>query len=76
MRHVPGLVLPLSVFEPRYLALVQDLLARPEEERTFGVVALRSGREAGRPHDLASLHRVGCTAVVRQVTETDDVLVR
>ncbi|SDQ53154.1 LON peptidase substrate-binding domain-containing protein [Quadrisphaera sp. DSM 44207] len=69
---VPGLVLPLTVFEPRYLTLVEHLLARPEDERTFGVVALRSGRESGRPHDLAALHRVGCTAVVRSVTETDE----
>jgi Lon protease-like protein len=69
---VPGLVLPLSVFEPRYRTLVEDLVERPEEERAFGVVALRSGQEAGRAHDLDALHAVGCTAVVREVTETDD----
>lgn len=68
---VPGLVMPLTVFEPRYVQLVEDLLARPEEQRAFGVVALRSGREAGQEHRLESLHEVGCTAVVREVTETD-----
>jgi uncharacterized protein len=69
---VPGLVLPLTVFEPRYRSLVEDLLALPEAQRAFGVVALRSGREAGTQHDASALHAVGCTAVVRDVTETDD----
>ena len=45
---VPGLVLPLHVFEPRYRILVQALLELPEgAERRFGVVAIRSGREVG-----------------------------
>lgn len=69
---VPGLVLPLTVFEPRYRTLVQDLQELPESQRAFGVVALRSGREAGTDHDASDLHAVGCTAVVRQVTETED----
>ena len=69
---VPGLVLPLTVFEPRYVALLRDLMALPEEQRAFGVVALRSGRDAGTAHDAAALHAVGCTAVVREVTETGD----
>lgn len=42
----PGLVLPLNIFEPRYRALMRDLLAIPEDEpRRFGVVAIRDGRE-------------------------------
>ncbi|KAA6222438.1 ATP-dependent protease [Streptomyces albofaciens JCM 4342] len=41
----PGLVLPLNVFEARYRALMRDLLALPEDERRFGVVAIRDGRE-------------------------------
>ena len=69
---VPGLVLPLTVFEPRYVALVRDLMALPEEQRAFGVVAIRSGRDTGTAHDAAALHAVGCTAVVREVTETGD----
>ena len=37
----PGLVLPLNVFEPRYRALVQDLVdTGGEEPRGFGVVVL------------------------------------
>lgn len=42
----PGLVLPLNVFEPRYCALMRDLLAVPEDApRRFGVVAIRDGWE-------------------------------
>ncbi|MCT2594323.1 LON peptidase substrate-binding domain-containing protein [Streptomyces sp. N2-109] len=42
----PGLVLPMSIFEPRYRALMRDLLILPEDApRRFGVVAIRDGRE-------------------------------
>lgn len=42
----PGLVLPLNIFEPRYRALMRDLLEIPEDApRRFGVVAIRDGRE-------------------------------
>jgi uncharacterized protein len=55
----PGLVLPLNIFEPRYRALMRDLLATPEDTpRRFGVVAIRDGREVaqtstGLPDDTA-----------------------
>jgi len=68
---VPGLVLPLHVFEPRYRDLVETLLALPEEERVFGVVAIREGREVGRD-GVRALYPVGCTAVVRDVTALED----
>ncbi|MFF2654359.1 LON peptidase substrate-binding domain-containing protein [Streptomyces sp. NPDC058045] len=41
----PGLVLPLNVFEERYRAMMRDLLAAPEGERRFAVVAIRDGHE-------------------------------
>lgn len=41
---VPGMLLPLHVFEPRYRALVQDCLAG---DRTFGVVLIERGSEVG-----------------------------
>jgi len=66
----PGLLLPLHVFEERYRQLVRDLLAGPEP-RTFGVIAIREGRETG-PDGILTLYEVGCTATVRQVTELDD----
>jgi Lon protease-like protein len=66
----PGLLLPLHVFEERYRQLIRDLLAGPEP-RTFGVIAIREGRETG-PDGILTLYEVGCTATVRQVTELDD----
>lgn len=43
---VPGLVLPLHIFEPRYRRLVSDLQALPDDARTFGVIAVRSAAVA------------------------------
>ena len=41
---VPGLVLPLHIFEPRYRLMIEELLAKPEDEREFGVIAVRESR--------------------------------
>jgi Lon protease-like protein len=69
---VPGLVLPLHVFEPRYQLLVQALLELPEgAERAFGVVAIRSGREVG-TDGVRALYGMGCTAELREVTPRPD----
>jgi uncharacterized protein len=69
---VPGLVLPLHVFEPRYRILVQALLELPEgAERRFGVVAIRSGREVG-TDGVRALYAMGCTAELREVTPYED----
>ena len=68
---VPRLVLPLHVFEDRYRAMVRDLLALPAEERRFGVVAIRSGREVG-TDGVRALHEVGCTARLRRADAHDD----
>jgi hypothetical protein len=69
---VPGLVLPLRIFEPRYRVLVEALMALPEgATRQFGVIALRSGSEAG-DLDPPDVHAVGCTAELREVTPYAD----
>ncbi|MFK3982139.1 LON peptidase substrate-binding domain-containing protein [Micromonospora sp. NPDC050397] len=75
----PGLVLPLHIFEERYRELVRHLIGLPEgSPREFGVVAIRSGWETQPPAGQAepaapvTLHEVGCTAEVRQVTELPD----
>lgn len=68
---LPGLLLPLHVFEERYRVLVRDLLDLPEDERRFGVVAIRSGREVG-PDGVTALHEIGCTARLRHVEPHDD----
>jgi Lon protease-like protein len=69
---VPGLVLPLHIFEHRYRVLIEALMALPEgATRQFGVIALRNGTEAG--DDTApDLHAVGCTAELREVTPYAD----
>jgi Lon protease-like protein len=66
----PGLLLPLHVFEERYRQLVHDVMAEPEP-RSFGVIAIREGRETG-VDGVSALYDVGCTATVRQVFEQED----
>jgi Lon protease-like protein len=66
----PGMVMPLHVFEKRYRRLVRDLLAGPQQ-RTFGVVAIRHGRETG-DEGVSSLYEIGCTAIIREVTPRSD----
>ncbi|MEU8409993.1 LON peptidase substrate-binding domain-containing protein [Micromonospora sp. NPDC048842] len=79
----PGLVLPLHIFEERYRALVRHLVSLPDgAPREFGVVAIQAGWEvapagpAGVPANSSvgevTLHEVGCTAELRQVTELTD----
>jgi Lon protease-like protein len=77
----PGLVLPLHIFEERYRELVRHLVALPDgTPREFGVVAISRGWEAplstapgaSAPPTDVSLHDVGCTAELRQVTELPD----
>ena len=40
---VPGLVLPLHIFEPRYRQLTVDLVTGVLPDRQFGVVSIREG---------------------------------
>ncbi|MGY1737739.1 LON peptidase substrate-binding domain-containing protein [Geodermatophilus sp. SYSU D00684] len=70
----PGIVLPLQVFEPRYRALVRDLLAQPEDGdgRFFGVVAIRQGWEVERVSPAQALYDVGCTAHLQTVRPQPD----
>jgi uncharacterized protein len=54
----PGGVLPLRIFEPRYLVMVKRCMRDAGE---FGVVLIREGREAGTPvsaHDIGTLAQV------------------
>jgi Lon protease-like protein len=68
---LPGLLLPLQIFEERYRTMVQELVDLPDgEPRRFGVVTIRHGREAG--PDIPSFHEVGCTAVLRRVEAQPD----
>lgn len=68
---VPGFVLPLHVFEPRYRQLVADLSTRPDDDRGFGVVAIREGHEVG-DTGVKAMYDVGTLALLRTVTPYPD----
>ena len=68
---VPGLVLPLHIFEPRYREMVEELLARPDQDdREFGIVAVRDGRDVA--DGMPALYPVGTAAVLREAERLDD----
>ncbi len=61
---MPGAQLPLQIFEPRYLQLLQDLLEHQDRQPpVFGVVAIREGFEVGE-QSAKAMHPVGCAAQV------------
>lgn len=63
---LPGMVLPLRVFEPRYRALTRRCLDNDEQ---FGVALIERGSEVG-GGDVRT--RVGCLARIMQSREFDD----
>ena len=67
----PGMRLSLHVFEDRYRRMVGHLLELPEQQRNFGIVAIREGYEVGN-HGMQSAHRVGCEARLAAVRSHSD----
>jgi uncharacterized protein len=68
----PGVVMPLHIFEDRYRALMRDLIALPAtRDREFGVVAIKIGYEVGE-RGVHTIQRVGCAALVTDVTANAD----
>lgn len=59
--------LPLNIFEPRYLAMVEDSLANG---RMFGM--LQPNEIAPRGPNGPSLYRIGCLGRLSHFSETDD----
>ena len=59
--------LPLNIFEPRYLALVEDSLA---QGRMFGMI--QPNTHAPRAPNGPSLYQIGCLGRLSQFAETDD----
>lgn len=53
---LPGMVLPLRLFEPRYLQLYADVI---DSTREFGVILIERGTETG---DRSKTFDIGCTA--------------
>ncbi|KID12575.1 LON peptidase substrate-binding domain-containing protein [Ponticoccus alexandrii] len=63
---LPRARLPLHIFEPRYLAMIDDALKTPE--RLIGMV--QPAPVPGRTEK--GLHRIGCAGRVTQFSETED----
>jgi Lon protease-like protein len=67
---LPRARLPLNIFEPRYLAMLDDTLKT--SHRLVGMiqpVLVPEGREEGRG---TRLHQIGCAGRVTALQETDD----
>jgi len=62
---LPRARLPLNIFEPRYLAMLDDALR--SDHRLIGMVQPCEGASA-RPR----LHRIGCAGRVTSLSETED----
>ena len=64
----PDIVMPLRIFEPRYLALIQQC---QKDETGFGVIALKTGNEVRgeESSNEMELHEVGTLASVVKVEE-------
>ena len=62
---LPGGVLPLQIFEPRYLNMVDDVMAG---ERLIGMVQTAGGGDRRTP----TLAQVGCAGRVTSYSETGD----
>ena len=60
----PGGLMPLKVFEARYLDLVTECL---REQRPFGIVSLRQGAEAGRGARPVQFEDIGVLAHIVEV---------
>jgi uncharacterized protein len=71
---LPRTRLPLNIFEPRYLAMLEDTLKTPH--RLIGMIQpmfVPEERGAGRSEDQSGrLHRIGCAGRVTAFQETED----
>lgn len=59
---LPGGQLPLNIFEPRYLSMVDDALACPS--RLIGIIQPKSG--------IPDTYPIGCAGRITSFSETDD----
>lgn len=62
---LPGEHLPLNVFEPRYLNMVDDAMAG---DRFLGIIQTGEGGTPERP----ALERIGCAGLIASHSETED----
>lgn len=64
----PGLQLPLHIFEPRYRAMVQDVLIR---DRRIGMIQPIPNQLRDNP-DKPSLYQIGCLGRITDVEALED----
>ncbi|NIZ12969.1 LON peptidase substrate-binding domain-containing protein [Phaeobacter sp. HF9A] len=63
---LPRAKLPLHIFEPRYLQMLEDALKT--RERVIGMIQPNGARNGAEP----GLHAIGCAGRVTQFSETED----
>ena len=68
---LPGVTLPLHVFEPRYRQLTVDLITGAVPEKRFGVIALAPSADV-EVTSLDQLKPIGCAAILRQAARLPD----
>ena len=66
---LPRAVLPLNVFEPRYLAMLDDVMST---SRVLAIVQPADGEGESPPGKSVELRRVGCVGRVTTYQELDD----
>ena len=66
---LPRATLPLNIFEPRYLQMVEDAMST---SRVLGVVQPQGGEEESPVARTAPLRRIGCTGRITSYQELDD----
>lgn len=67
---LPRARLPLNIFEPRYLVMLEDVLKTPH--RMIGMVQPNAIAVTAPETAPEALHLVGCAGRVTQFTETED----
>ncbi|MGH3433655.1 MAG: LON peptidase substrate-binding domain-containing protein [Thermocrispum sp.] len=67
---LPGVHLPLHIFEPRYRQLIRELISGELPGREFGVLAIRNAlvNEVG---GIEQVHEIGCVALLREARPQD-----
>src|SRR5207249_12233133 len=60
--------MPLNIFEPRYLAMIDDALR--DGHRLIGMIQPDSAHPG--PEDKPNLYKVGCVGRITQLAETGD----
>ncbi|HEX6958510.1 MAG TPA: LON peptidase substrate-binding domain-containing protein [Ferrovibrio sp.] len=63
---LPRSVLPLNIFEPRYLAMTRDALEGPK------LIGMIQPTESERRNPRPDLYRVGCLGAIADAAETED----